>query len=422
MIQSLVVLTLGHARLYTDRPTDGSARARRKRHARYHCRRRRQSTMDERVASTSASTSTSKSSVTAAVRASLSERADVVSTPASIADAGRMQTEPKNASTHHVSAYDHAIAGQIAGMVGLTLVHPLDTVKARLQAATPLATVRGASTGGFGMVGTLGGYQQRETAMCVARNLLAQDGARGLYRGLTAPMLAYGAINAVAFATNASVRDAIEDRFGKEVASGTVAGAFSGALAGLTSSFVRGPAERLKTVQQVVDCESGRYRSALSTAMTLTREHGVMKGIFTGTGATIAREIPQCAVYFLTYDTMKTACVHAFCGENVDVRDAAPSARAAAIVLAGGSAGAFQWLLTYPLDVTKSRIQAAKPGTYSGVLDCAVKSVSAEGPMVLFRGLNMALLRAFPLHASIFASCEAVHSVLARIRGNEPPM
>jgi hypothetical protein len=34
----------------------------------------------------------------------------------------------------------------------------------------------------------------------------------------------------------------------------------------------------------------------------------------------------------------------------------------------------------------------------------------------------MALLRAFPLHASIFASCEAVHSVLARIRENEPPM
>jgi len=383
--------------------------------------------MDERVASTSTSASTS-TPVTAAARSERAARVDVVvSTSASTTDAGRrMQTEP-NASTHHVSAYDHAIAGQIAGMVGLTLVHPLDTVKARLQAATvPLATattsVRGASAGGVGMVGTLGGYQQRETAMCVARNLLAQDGARGLYRGLTAPMLAYGAINAVAFATNASVRDAIEDRFGKEVASSTVAGAFSGALAGLTSSFVRGPAERLKTVQQVVDCESGRYRSALSTAMTLTREHGVIKGIFTGTGATIAREIPQCAVYFLTYDTMKTACVHAFCGANVDVRDAAPSARAAAIVLAGGSAGAFQWLLTYPLDVTKSRIQAAKPGTYSGVLDCAVKSVSAEGPMVLFRGLNMALLRAFPLHASIFASCEAVHSVLARIRGNEPSL
>lgn len=386
--------------------------------------------MDERVASTSTSTS----SMTAAVRASRSERVRVDVVTDAVDDAtnavGRMVTvtDASQQSTHHVSAYDHAIAGQIAGMVGLTLVHPLDTVKARLQAATPLttaATVRGASTAGFGVVGTLGngyGYQQRETAMCVARNLLAQDGARGLYRGLTAPMLAYGAINAVAFATNASVRDAIEDRFGKEVASSTVAGAFSGALAGLTSSFVRGPAERLKTVQQVVDCESGRYRSALSTAMTLTREHGVIKGIFTGTGATIAREIPQCAVYFLTYDTMKTACVHAFCGENVDVRDAAPSARAASIVLAGGSAGAFQWLLTYPLDVTKSRIQAAKPGTYSGVLDCAVKSVSAEGPMVLFRGLNMALLRAFPLHASIFASCEAVHSVLARIRGNEPSL
>jgi hypothetical protein len=304
-----------------------------------------------------------------------------------------------------VSAYDHAIAGQIAGMIGLALVHPLDTVKARLQAPAPAPVLATAATNT-----TMG-------AMCVAKELVAQDGARGLYRGLTAPMLAYGAINAVAFSVNAYVRDSIEENFGPEAASTTLAGVMSGASAGFVSSFVRGPAERLKTIQQVVDCDSGRYRSATSTAFTLAREHGVMKGIFAGTGATIAREIPQCAVYFLTYDRLKTACMQKLCGDG-DARAAPPAARAAAIVLAGGSAGAVQWLLTYPLDVTKSRIQAAAPGVYSGVIDCAMKSVSREGPMVLFRGLNMALLRAFPLHASIFASCEAVHSLLAHIRGS----
>ena len=316
----------------------------------------------------------------------------------------RARAESPKMEHRHVSAYDHAIAGQVAGMVGLALVHPLDTVKARLQAPAPAVTTA--------MVNTTRG------AMCVAKSVVAQDGARGLYRGLTAPMLAYGAINAVAFSTNAYVRDSIEEAFGAEAASTTLAGVVSGASAGLVSSFVRGPAERLKTIQQVVDCDSGRYRSATSTAFTLAREHGVMKGIFAGTGATIAREIPQCAVYFLTYDRLKSVCMRKLCGDGVDARDAPPSTRAAAIVLAGGSAGAVQWLLTYPLDVTKSRIQAAAPGVYSGVLDCAMKSVSREGPMVLFRGLNMALLRAFPLHASIFASCEAVHSLLAHVRGS----
>ena len=78
----------------------------------------------------------------------------------------------------------------------MALVHPLDTVKARLQAPAPAVTTA--------MVNTTRG------AMCVAKSLVAQDGARGLYRGLTAPMLAYGAINAVAFSTNAYVRDSIE--------------------------------------------------------------------------------------------------------------------------------------------------------------------------------------------------------------------
>jgi len=345
----------------------------------------------------------------AAVSSSWPSSSSPSSSPQSARDA-------PTATTTHVSAYDHILAGQIAGMVGLALVHPLDTVKSRVQqgGGATSASARLAA-GGLGDDGGGGKIKRQSAAMRVTRELLKQDGARGLYRGLTAPMLAYGAINAVAFSTNSLARDALEDYVGYDFAHSVPGGVLSGAAAGLTSSFVRGPAERLKTVQQVVDCESGRFKSTYSTAMTLAREHGVYRGLFTGTGATIAREIPQCAVYFLTYDVIKSKCVKALCGD-VDIRDAPYSARGASIVLAGGSAGAFQWLLTYPLDVTKSRIQAAQPGTYKGVVDCAMKSVASEGPMVLFRGLGMALLRAFPLHASIFASCEAVHATLAHIR------
>ena len=192
-------------------------------------------------------------------------------------------------------------------------------------------------------------------------------------------------------------------------------GLIGGGTAGLTSSFVRGPAERVKTVQQTAEscCGSGgvpdKYRNTVRTAMSLAREHGVVRGWFTGTGATIVREVPQCAVYFLTYDTIRRSC------------DAAVSAeyQTAGIVLAGGSAGVVQWVVTYPLDVIKSRIQAFPPGTYKGMLDCATKSLKAEGPLVFFRGIEMALLRAFPLHASIFLTCETVHKVLAKIREDQ---
>jgi hypothetical protein len=75
-----------------------------------------------------------------------------------------------------------------------------------------------------------------------------------------------------------------------------------------------------------------------------------------------------------------------------------------------------QWVVTYPLDVVKSKIQAFPPGTYKGMLDCARQSVKQDGPLVFFRGIEMALLRAFPLHASIFLTCETIHQALATLR------
>ena len=73
-------------------------------------------------------------------------------------------------------------------------------------------------------------------------------------------------------------------------------------------------------------------------------------------------------------------------------------------------------MVTYPPDVVKSKIQAFPPGTYRGMWDCARRSAQAEGPLVFFRGIEMALLRAFPLHASIFLTCETIHAVLAKLR------
>lgn len=303
-------------------------------------------------------------------------------------------------------------------MVGLTVVHPIDTVKSRVQ------TNAGTS------------------AMGVASSLVRRDGPLALYRGIGAPMVAYGVINAVAFSTNTTVLRYLREgggggggggspgpgagagggRGGNAVAETKalvsnpwIAGLIAGGAAGLTSSFVRGPAERVKTVQQVAESSCGtgkvpeKFRGTMRTAATLAREHGAWRGLFTGTGATIAREVPQCAVYFLTYDSIRRACDTAVGAEY----------ETAGIVLAGGMAGVTQWTLTYPLDVVKSRIQAFPPGTYGGMADCAMQSLRAEGALVFFRGIETALLRAFPLHASIFLTCETIHAALAWVREEE---
>ena len=58
------------------------------------------------------------------------------------------------------------------------------------------------------------------------------------------------------------------------------------------------------------------------------------------------------------------------------------------ILLAGGMAGIFSWVFTYPQDVLKSRLQAdslTRP-RYSGTWDCVVQSYTRDGPRVFCRG------------------------------------
>ena len=77
-----------------------------------------------------------------------------------------------------------------------------------------------------------------------------------------------------------------------------------------------------------------------------------------------------------------------------------------ATLLAGAFAGVTSWMSIYPLDVIKSRVQAA-PGRYTGMADCARAAVRDEGWTVLFRGLSACLLRAAVVNAAIFGGYEA---------------
>ncbi len=43
--------------------------------------------------------------------------------------------------------------------------------------------------------------------------------------------------------------------------------------------------------------------------------------------------------------------------------------------------------------VLKSRIQSAPTGTYSGFMDCARKTIAADGVAALWRGLGPAMAR-----------------------------
>ena len=62
-------------------------------------------------------------------------------------------------------------------------------------------------------------------------------------------------------------------------------------------------------------------------------------------------------------------------------------------LVAGGLAGMCNWLVAIPMDVVKSRLQAAPEGTYTGARDVLTKLLSQEGPRALWKGAVPVLMR-----------------------------
>jgi len=52
--------------------------------------------------------------------------------------------------------------------------------------------------------------------------------------------------------------------------------------------------------------------------------------------------------------------------------------------------------------VLKSRLQSAPEGTYAGFMDCARKTIAADGVGALWKGFGPAMGRAFPANAATF--------------------
>ena len=62
-------------------------------------------------------------------------------------------------------------------------------------------------------------------------------------------------------------------------------------------------------------------------------------------------------------------------------------------LFAGGMAGICNWVVAIPVDVVKSRLQAAPEGVYKGALDVFFKLLRSEGVGALWKGAVPVLMR-----------------------------
>jgi len=257
-------------------------------------------------------------------------------------------------------------AGCLGGAAGVIVGHPFDTIKVHLQTQNPKNPL------------------YRGTFHCF-QSIVAKYSICGLYRGISSPMGGVAIVNAIIFGVYGNIQrhssdpDSIKSHF------------LAGSAAGLAQSVVCSPMELIKTRLQLQSDNpmNKQFRGALHCLTHIFKTEG-FRGVYRGIGITALRDLPGFSSYFVSYEMLIRA---------------SPNPGNFYLFMAGGVAGVISWILTMPLDVIKSRLQADGMGEkqrYTGIRDCFTQSYKAEGPSFLTRGMSSTLLRAFFINAACF--------------------
>lgn len=105
-----------------------------------------------------------------------------------------------------------------------------------------------------------------------------------------------------------------------------------------------------------------------------------------------------------------------------EVGAAAPASQTKGLkgIIAGGITGGIEICITYPTEYVKTQLQLDEKGAnkkYSGIMDCAKKTVESRGFFGLYRGLSVLLYGSIPKSAVRFGAFETFKQKLVDERG-----
>ncbi|XP_074568321.1 mitochondrial uncoupling protein 5-like [Curcuma longa] len=314
------------------------------------------------------------------------------------------------------------VEGGIASIVAGCSTHPLDLVKVRLQlqgetlnAAVSALRPAVAFHGTAGVAAVPHPHPalhppRRPGLIAVGAQILRAEGPSGLFSGVSATVLRQTLYST----TRMGLYELLKKRWSATAEGGSLplhSKIAAGLIAGGIGAAVGNPADlamvRMQADGRLPLAERRNYRSVLDAIGRMARQEGVAS-LWRGSSLTVNRAMIVTASQLATYDQAK---------ESILRRRGASADGLGTHVAASFAAGLVASVASNPVDVVKTRVMnmkvekgAAPP--YAGAMDCALKTVRAEGPMALYKGFIPTVSRQGPFTVVLFVTLEQVRKLL----------
>ncbi|KAJ6166781.1 hypothetical protein N7470_002228 [Penicillium chermesinum] len=296
------------------------------------------------------------------------------------------------------SDYKGFVAGVFSGVAKLSVGHPFDTIKVRLQTS---------KDGHF------------KGPLDCTMQTLRKEGVRGLYKGASPPLVGWMMMDSVMLGSLSFYRRILlENVYSKphlrslipfsnqtDLATlPTFGHGIAGIMAGTTVSFIAAPVEHIKArlqIQYAADKSKRLYSGPIDCLRKIFRSHGI-SGVYRGLFATIIfRGFFFC--WWGSYDLFTR-----YFQRHTNL--SAPAIN----FWAGGLSAQVFWITSYPSDVVKQRLMTDPMGgadgqrQFRGWKDAAVAVYRERGWGGYWRGFLPCFLRAFPANAMALVAFEGV--------------
>lgn len=307
-------------------------------------------------------------------------------------------------------------------MVAGCSTHPLDLIKVRMQLQgeslpnpqqlrnlrPALAFNSGAAAAAAIHPTSIHVPPPRAGPISVGVRIVQSEGIRALFSGVSATVLRQTLYST----TRMGLYDVLKQKWTNPDAGNMPLARkiIAGLIAGGIGAAVGNPADvamvRMQADGRLPAAQRRNYNGAVDAITRMAKREGVTS-LWRGSSLTVNRAMIVTASQLASYDQIKEAIL-----ENGVMRDGLGTH-----VTASFAAGFVAAVASNPVDVIKTRVmnmkvEAGRAPPYNGAIDCALKTVRAEGATALYKGFIPTISRQGPFTVVLFVTLEQVRKLL----------